>query len=100
MITDLEFKKLQKLARISFADNELSAFAAKLTSVVSMIDELKKVDCSDVAPLRSVCDIDQRMREDEVTIFDQSEDLFKTIPEKDSEFAREIKCFVVPKVIE
>lgn len=100
MITDLEFKKLQKLSRISFANDELEGFASKLTSVVNMIDELKDVDCENVEPLRSVCDIDQRMRDDKITESDISEELFVNIPEKGSNFAKEIKCFVVPKVIE
>ena len=81
-------------------DEELQAFSTKLNSVMQMIDELQQVDCSSVEPLRSVCDMDQRMRQDEVEASDISNDLFKNVPEKGAAFAREIKCFVVPKVIE
>ena len=63
-------------------------------------DKLKDIDCSEIEPLRSVCDDNQRMQADEVTISDQSEDLFRNVPEKGAQFAKEIKCFVVPKVIE
>lgn len=100
MITDTELKKLQKLSKLSFTDIEIKSFASKLTSVMGMIDQMKGLDCSKAEPLRSVCDMDQRMKADEVTISDGSEDLFKNIPEKDSAFAKEIKCFIVPKVIE
>lgn len=100
MITDAELKKLQKLSKLNFTDEEAKSFSSKLTSVIGMIDELQNVNCSEVEPLRSVCDMDQRMRADEVMVSDQSEDLFKNIPEKGGEFAKEIKCFVVPKVIE
>jgi aspartyl-tRNA(Asn)/glutamyl-tRNA(Gln) amidotransferase subunit C len=65
-----------------------------------MLDELKNIVCSMIGPLRSVCDMEQRMLVDEVTIVDESANLFKNIPEKGAEFAKEIKCFVVPKVIE
>jgi aspartyl-tRNA(Asn)/glutamyl-tRNA(Gln) amidotransferase subunit C len=100
MISNKELKKLQKLARVDFSDSELEGFSHKLANVVGMIDRLQAVDCKNVEPLRSVCDMHQRMREDKVEVSDISEDLFKNIPEKGSEIAKEVKCFVVPKVIE
>jgi len=100
MIQDKELQKLQKLAKLNFTEKELRDFVPKLNSVMDMIDQLQEVDCSSVEPLRSVCDMDQRMRQDSVKESDDSTDLFKNIPEKGSDFAKEIKCFVVPKVIE
>ena len=100
MISNEELKKLQKLAKLEFSDNELEDFSHKLANVVGMIDKLREVDCEGVEPLRSVCDMHQRMREDKVEISDISDDLFKNIPEKGAEIAKEVKCFVVPKVIE
>lgn len=100
MISDKELKKLQRLSKLDFSDNELKSFSHKLASVVGMIDKLQEIDCEGVEPLRSVCDVHQRMREDKIEISDISEDLFKNVPEKGSEIAREVKCFVVPKVIE
>jgi aspartyl-tRNA(Asn)/glutamyl-tRNA(Gln) amidotransferase subunit C len=100
MITDSELKKLQKLAKLNFAQSEAEGFLQKLTSVMSMIDELQEIDCSGVEPLRSVCDGYQRMRADKISEEDKSDDLFKNIPDMGSSFAKEIKCFVVPKVIE
>ncbi len=100
MISDKELKKLQILSKLDFSDNELKSFSHKLASVVDMIDRLQEIDCEGVEPLRSVCDMHQRMREDKIEVSDISEDLFKNVPEKGSEIAREVKCFVVPKVIE
>ena len=100
MITDAELQKLQKLAKLNFTKEESEGFLQKLASVMKMIDALQEVDCSGVEPLRSVCDGDQRMRKDEVSEEDNSENLFKNIPGVGSSFAKEIKCFVVPKVIE
>ena len=100
MITDVELQKLQKLAKLNFTKEESEGFSQKLASVMKMIDVLQEVDCSGVEPLRSVCDGDQRMRVDEVSEEDKSEDLFKNIPSTGASFAKEIKCFVVPKVIE
>lgn len=100
MITDTELKKLEKLSRLTFSDQEINVFFSKLQSVVNMIDQLQQIECDDVQPLRSVCEMHQRMTEDEVTIGDISDDLFKNVPGNNADFAKEIKCFIVPKVIE
>ena len=72
----------------------------KLKNVVGMIDKLQEIDSQGVEPLRSVCDMHQRFREDKVVNSNISEDLFKNVPGSGSQIAREVKCFVVPKVIE
>lgn len=110
MITDKELHKLQELAKLNFTEKEFKDFSHKLRNVMDMIDLLQDVDCSSVEPLRSVCNMNQRMVKDEATIHDISNDLFKNIPNSDkseneessksAEFAKEVKCFVVPKVIE
>ena len=100
MIEKKDLYKLQKLAKLSFTDSELESFAVKLGYVVEMIDKLRTVDCDNVVPLRSVCDMDQRMREDKVEVQNLSEDLFKNVSGESAEFAKDIKCFVVPKVVE
>jgi aspartyl-tRNA(Asn)/glutamyl-tRNA(Gln) amidotransferase subunit C len=100
MISDIELKKLQKLARISFSDDEAKLFSAKLEGILDMIDKIHEVDCEGVEPLRSVCEMSQRMRDDEITVSDISEDLFKNVPGGNADLAKEIKCFVVPKVVE
>ena len=99
MIQEKELQKLQKLAKLNLTKKELHDFSHKLNSVLEMIDSLKNVDCSSVEPLRSLWDMDQRTREDEVKEPDISDNLFKNIPDNGSDFAKEIKCFVVPKMI-
>lgn len=100
MITQQELTKLQKLAKISFSKEELDGFAKKLNTVIEMIDTLKTVDCTNVEPLRSVSEDYQRMREDKVTIGNIDEQLFANVPSKNAQFAKEVKCFIVPKVVE
>ncbi len=99
MIKNKELKKLQKLAKINFTSEELNSFSVKLGNVIKMIDELHKVDCSSIEPLRSVCNMDQRVRQDKVEVTDLSADLFKNIPKQGANFAKGVKYFVVPKVI-
>jgi aspartyl-tRNA(Asn)/glutamyl-tRNA(Gln) amidotransferase subunit C len=100
MISDIELKKLQKLARLSFSPEEEKIFSAKLEGILDMIDKIHEVDCQNIEPLRSVCEMSQRMRGDEITVSDISEDLFKNVPGGNADLAKEIKCFVVPRVVE
>lgn len=100
MITNKELDKLQKLTKLSLSTSELIDFSKKLNSVISMIDSLSEVRCHDVEPLRSVCDMYQRTRDDKVKVFDISEKLFKNVPQKNAELAKETKCFIVPKIME
>ena len=100
MITEEELRKLQKLAKLSFSQDELGSVSKKLNSVIAMIDSLAEVDCSSVEPLRSVSDMYQRTREDEITVNNISDQLFANIPAKNAELAKEVKCFIVPKMVE
>ncbi|MBN8522487.1 MAG: Asp-tRNA(Asn)/Glu-tRNA(Gln) amidotransferase subunit GatC [Rickettsiaceae bacterium] len=100
MITEEELKKLQKLAKLSFSKDELDNFAKKLNSVMAMIDSLVEVNCENIEPLRSVSDMYQRTREDEVNVGNISNQLFANVPAKNAEFAKEVKCFIVPKMVE
>jgi aspartyl-tRNA(Asn)/glutamyl-tRNA(Gln) amidotransferase subunit C len=100
MITEKELTKLQRLAKLSFSQSELSDFSKKLNSVVSMINSLTEINCQDVEPLRSVCDMHQRVRVDEVKVGDISEELFANVPKKNESLAKEVKCFIVPKMVE
>ena len=100
MISDIELKKLKRLSRLSFSGEEAKEFSTKLESVLSMINQIHEVECENIEPLRSVSEINQRMRPDIVDVPDLSEDLFKNVPSSQADLAREIKCFVVPKVVE
>ncbi len=100
MINKTEILKLQKLAKISFSEDELDNFVKKLNKVVDMIDTLQDINCENIEPLRSVSDMEQRMIEDKVVTGDISEQLFTNVPKCNSELAKEVKCFVVPKVVE
>lgn len=100
MIDSSELKKLQKLTKLTITEQEIANFSTKLDNVLSMIGKLHQIECDNVEPLRSVCELNQRTRPDEITTPDLSEDLFRNIPSNGAQFAREIKCFVVPKVVE
>ena len=100
MITQEEVRKVAKLARLRLTDAEVVGYTSQLGNIMDMIDDMLEVDCEGVEPLRSVCEMTARLREDKITESDLSAELFNNAPGKDAQFAKEIKCFIVPKVIE
>ena len=100
MISEAEVKNAAKLARLSFNDGQITHFTKQLGDIMTMIEEMKKVDCTNIEPLSSVCEQTPFMRDDIVTEGDLGSALFANAPGADAEFAKEIKCFIVPKVVE
>lgn len=100
MINPEELNKLSNLAKLNFSSDDLKVFIEKITSIMGMIDELKDLDCSGVKPLRSVLDMEQVLREDAIVDQDITDFLFYNVPASGRDLAQEVKCFVVPKVVE
>lgn len=100
IISQSELQKIAKLARLKFSDNEIEQYKSQIDNIMDMISSMESVDISGIDPLTSVCEMKEHMRDDIVTETDQSDELFKNAPGSSAEFAREIKCFIVPKVVE
>jgi aspartyl-tRNA(Asn)/glutamyl-tRNA(Gln) amidotransferase subunit C len=100
MIAQKDITKAARLAKIKFSDSEVEKYTAQLSNIMRMIEELQEVDTDGVKPLASVHDASARLREDVVTECDLGDSLFVNAPGKDASFAQEIKCFIVPKVVE
>ena len=94
MIDPEHIRKLCELARLQIADDELADVAAKLSSIVALVDQLQAVDTAGVAPMAHPLDRPQRLRADVVTETDQHELYQRNAPlvERD--------LYLVPKVIE
>lgn len=100
IISQDELQKIAKLARLSFSDNEIEQYKSQIDNIMEMILEMESVDISGVEPLTSVCEPTPNMRDDIVTETNQSEELFQNAPGSSAQFAKDIKCFIVPKVVE
>jgi aspartyl-tRNA(Asn)/glutamyl-tRNA(Gln) amidotransferase subunit C len=100
MISEHDVKKAAKLAKIKFDDAQILHFTEQLGNIMTMIEEMKSVDCINITPLASVCEQTPFTRKDELTERDLGVNLFSNAPGSSSEFAKEIRCFVVPKVVE
>ncbi|MDA9373126.1 Asp-tRNA(Asn)/Glu-tRNA(Gln) amidotransferase subunit GatC [Pelagibacterales bacterium] len=86
--------KLAKLARLSLNAEQLNSLEKDLTSIVSFIDQLKKINTEKIDPTSNSLDQDLILREDVAENKLSNEDLLKNVPES------ELGFFVVPKVIE
>lgn len=100
MIDDKQMDKLAKLTKIRLPEAEVAPFVNKLQSVMSMISILQEVDTDGVEPLTSVVSAKLHMRKDEVTAGGIEDELFANVPGSSADLAREIKCYIVPKVVE
>ena len=86
--------KLAKLARLSLNDEQLDSLEKDLTSIVSFIDQLKKINTDKIDPTSNSLNQDLILRDDIAENKLSNEDLLRNVPDS------ELGFFVVPKVIE
>ena len=86
--------KLAKLARLSLNDKQLDSLEKDLTSIVSFIDQLKKINTDKIDPTSNSLNQDLILRDDIAENKLSNEDLLRNVPDS------ELGFFVVPKVIE
>lgn len=89
-----DVKTIAYLARIRVAEEELSALAHELSSILGWVEQLNAVDTTDIAPMSSVMDLRPLIREDLVNDGGQRDAVLANAPEASEAF------FSVPKVVE
>ncbi len=92
--------KIAKLAKLSFTENELNDFIKQFNNILDMVKVLQDIDCTNIEPLKSISTHNQPMRTDLVANQALASELLSNAPGAQSKLAKEVKCFVVPKVIE
>jgi len=85
---------ISKLARISLDEKKADSLSKDLTSIMTFIEKLNKLNTDKTKPLTSIIDTSLKSRADEVKDGKIRDQILKNSPEKNEEF------FVVPKVIE
>lgn len=89
-----DVRRAAHLARIAIDDAEAEATLAQLTRVFGLIEDMRAVDITGIAPMAHAQDLMLRLRADAVTEGDQRQ-LFQSVaPEV------EAGLYLVPKVIE
>ncbi len=87
-------RHIARLARIAVRDDELSALAGELNSILDWVEQLGEVDTNGVEPMTSAVAVTMKMRDDVVT----SGNLQKEVTE--NAFGSEDGFYVVPRVVE
>ena len=82
------------LARLAVSEVEAVSYVAKLSRILELVDELKRVDTAGVQPMAHPLDMAQRLRSDQVTEGDQRELFQHNAPRAEE------GLYLVPRVIE
>ena len=93
-VTIKDVKHIAKLARIRVEESELAGYAAELSNIMAMIEELNTVDDDGEGAVASVVQHPLPMREDVVNDGFMAEIVIANAPKS------EYGCYVVPKVID
>lgn len=83
-----------QLARLEFKEEELDKFTEQLGSIFEYVEELGKLDTSNVDPTFHVLDLSTPLREDVVSPWLSSDEALENAPRREDDF------FAVPKFIE
>lgn len=89
-----EILRIARLARIALAPAEADAVLERINRVLGLVEEMRAVDTSGVAPMAHALERVQRLRPDEVTEGDRHAAYQSVAP------AVESGLYLVPKVIE
>jgi aspartyl/glutamyl-tRNA(Asn/Gln) amidotransferase C subunit len=60
MISDSEFRRLQKLASLSFSGDEEKKFIAQISNTINFLDQLKELD--NILPKQNSISVDNPLR--------------------------------------
>ena len=94
LISRSDVEHVAKLAHLSFNEEELADCMEKLGSVLEYMQQLRKIDTSDVPPTTHVLNLENVFREDEAGPTLPREQALANAPE-----VAEGKFFHVPRII-
>jgi aspartyl-tRNA(Asn)/glutamyl-tRNA(Gln) amidotransferase subunit C len=92
-VTLKDVEHVAALARLSFSEIEKEKLTLELNSILTYMEQLNKLDTTNVEPLAQVIEVNNVFREDEVRPGVSRENALKNAPASTEEF------FKVPKVI-
>ncbi|MDQ0223333.1 Asp-tRNA(Asn)/Glu-tRNA(Gln) amidotransferase subunit GatC [Streptococcus moroccensis] len=93
-ISEEEVRHVAKLSKLTFSDEETTAFATSLTKIVDMVELLNEVDTTGVPITTTMAERVNVMRDDKAEAGTAREDLFKNVPEHENNLIK------VPAILE
>lgn len=92
-VTIKDVEHIAKLARLEFSEKEKEMLTHQLNTILAYVEQLNKLDTSNVEPLSHVINLENVLRKDEVKEGLSTEEVLKNAPSRTEQF------FKVPKVI-
>lgn len=92
-VTIKEVEHIAILAKLEFTEAEKEKFTYQLNKILEYVEQLNKIDTSNVEPLSHVIELSNVFREDKVKPGVSTDEALKNAPSKTEQF------FKVPKVI-
>ena len=89
-----DVKNIAHLARLDIDEGAVDRYAADLSRILELVDQMNQVNTDDVMPMAHPMDASQRLRADEVSESNQRDKFQAIAPDV------EIGLYRVPKVIE
>ncbi|MDH5518480.1 MAG: Asp-tRNA(Asn)/Glu-tRNA(Gln) amidotransferase subunit GatC [Gammaproteobacteria bacterium] len=89
-----QVKKIAHLARIEINEADIPGYAATLSNILDLVDQMAAVNTDDVEPMAHPMDASQRLRADVVTETNQREQFQSVAPKTED------GLYLVPQVIE
>lgn len=88
-----DVRKLALLARLEISDEEVDHLGPQLESILGFVAKLSELDTTNVEPMTTALDVDNRWRPDEIVPGLDREAALSNAPAADEE------CFRVPPVL-
>ena len=93
-LTNEDVVNIAHLARLAIDAKDIPEYKNNLSNILQLVEQMNKIDTTDVEPMAHPLDAVQRLRADEVTETNQREHFQSIAPETES------GLYLVPKVIE
>ena len=93
-LSKADVEKIAHLARLAISEQDVALYGRNLSNILDLVEQMNKVDTSNVLPMAHPLDTAQRLRDDVVSETNQR-DTFQAI-------APQVDCglYLVPKVLE
>lgn len=89
-----DVEKIAHLARLAIVEDDIPGYAASLSSILELVEQMDAVDTENVIPMAHPHDAFQRLREDVVTEENQREHFQQVTTHVEN------GLYLVPKVLE
>ena len=93
-MSDIDIKRISYLAKIKLPSEKQEFYSKSLEDIIKWVDNLKKIETSNVKPLHNVTETTVSIRYDDIEKNNTTEEVLKNSPERAQNF------FKVPKVVE